>query len=248
MNVRSYSACSSARGVSLRPRDETAERRVSGGCVREQHQLVRRVEPHQLAHGPPRREQRAEPAVREHALHEVLAQPGIAQPPLFFDGQRRHPRTQGRGIEPRAGALGHRARRVHLHPLHPAARRIPLQHVPGEIERRKLRDPRLRVGHHAVGPVRAALRCDHPHRGTRSRLRRSRQVAHQVHGLARRAHADLHLGAHRHPLHVPAERVGQEAVAFVPAVEAHLLSEQARRDPDADGSGGSDEGTDTERS
>ena len=226
----------SARAVPSRPRRAARARCTHVGLVRQQHQLVRRVKPHQLSDGPPRREQRAQPAVGEDALDEVLAQPGIAEPAFLFDRQRRHARPQRRGIEPGAGALRHRARRMHLHPLHPAARRVSLQHVPGEVERGQRRDARASVGGHAIRPVGAAPRSDHPHRHRLPGRRRAIGIAHQVHGLARRSHPDLDLRAHRHPLHIPAERLGEEAVALVAAVEADLLAEQAGRDADADGS------------
>ncbi len=51
--------------------------------------------------------------------------------------------------------------------------------------------------------------------------------------LARGAHPDFHFGADRHELDELTEDVGDEFVALVPAVEANLVAEQARRHPDA---------------
>jgi hypothetical protein len=47
--------------------------------------------------------------------------------------------------------------------------------------------------------------------------------------LARRAHSDLDLGAHRNPLDLSTEDVNQERVSFVTAVVADGLAEQAAR-------------------
>ena len=44
-----------------------------------------------------------------------------------------------------------------------------------------------------------------------------------------RAHLDFR--AHRDPLDLLSQCVGQELIALVPAVEAHLLPEKARGDP-----------------
>ncbi len=50
------------------------------------------------------------------------------------------------------------------------------------------------------------------------------------HGLARHAHADFDFGTDGYPVDEFAEKIGEEEVAFVAAVEANLLSEQASAD------------------
>src|SRR5262249_49324959 len=57
--------------------------------------------------------------------------------------------------------------------------------------------------------------------------------AHELHRLARRAEAGLDLWTDRHPLDVRTEDVHEVRVTLVPAVPAHAVPEQARRDPDA---------------
>src|SRR5262249_3479286 len=78
-------------------------------------------------------------------------------------------------------------------------------------------------GPHGVRVVDAGVHRDHP------------DVAadlQEPHRLARHAHADFHLGADAHPLHVRRERLDQHRVALVTAVEPHLVAQQAG--PDAD--------------
>ena len=127
---------------------------------------------------------------------------------------------------PRPVRSRHAARAVHLDPLHPAARRILLQHVAAQVLVGELLDA-------AARPARHRRRCD------RSRvrvviMRTASVVAHEPQRLARRAHADLDLRAHPDPLHERSERIGEEAIALVAAVEAHLVAEQACGDADAD--------------
>jgi hypothetical protein len=59
-------------------------------------------------------------------------------------------------------------------------------------------------------------------------------VAHEPHGLTRRAETDLHLRAHGHPREAGAEEVDDDDVPLVAAVVAHALAEETGRDADAD--------------
>ena len=99
MNSRSYRSRSSRFGSSLAARDQPAELVVARRRMREQRHLVSGVKLHQRTEGPAAGEEILQPAIRKHALDEVLAQPRIGQPPFFLDRQRREPAHQRRGKE-----------------------------------------------------------------------------------------------------------------------------------------------------
>ena len=135
---------------------------------------------------PPRRKQRAQPPIGEHALDEILPQPRIAQPALFFDGQRRHPRAQGGGVKARPCPLGHAARRVHLDPFHAAAGRVSFQDVTREVEpsQESRREPASRWSCGRSSPRRSSARSSGPaHRSP------ARGVAIQIRGRGARSPA-----------------------------------------------------------
>ena len=96
---------------------------VSSRRVREQRHLVRRVELHERAERPPRREEIHQATIREDPFDEVLAELGVAQPPFLLNRQRREPPQQSRSKQPAAVALGPSGlTAVGLDSLHAAAR------------------------------------------------------------------------------------------------------------------------------
>ena len=76
-------------------------------------------------------------------------------------------------------------------------------------------DPALGVAVHRLCPVGACADAAHDD---------ALVGAQQVHGLARSAHAHLHLRADRHPLEMLPQDIGRIAIALVAAVVANLLS------------------------
>jgi hypothetical protein len=54
---------------------------------------------------------------------------------------------------------------------------------------------------------------------------------HEADGLAGHAHAAFELRADRHIVDIPAQQVTKIAVELVPAVIAHVFSQEARADP-----------------
>ena len=187
---------------------------------------MRRVEPHQPAGGPPAGEEGPQAAVGEDPLHEVLAEAGVRQPPFLLDRQLRQAGGERRGEQPDAGPRRRAVPVVDLHALHAAARRVLLQHVAAQIGAREPGGAAFGEARHGLGQVPSGLRHHEPQAARRPL---------EAHRVARRAEPELHLGADRHPLDPLAERVDEEAVPLVPAVEPHGLAQQARRDADADG-------------
>src|SRR5260221_11416758 len=104
-----------------------------------------------------------------------------------------------------------------------AARRLRLQHVAGQIRAGQLADARSRVLAHGVRVIDAGLDRDHAD---------TRTAGHEPDGLPRHAETELDLRTHADPFHVRIERVDEEGIAPVPAVEPHLVAEEARRDAD----------------
>jgi len=162
--------------------------------------------------------------VGEHARQEARAQGGVAETPLLLDGQERQARHE-RAREEAGAAPAGPAAAVHAHALHAAAGRVRLEDVADEIQARELRGARPGEARHRAGQVPAAVR-GHQARGRRIPLEADR--------FARDAEAELHLGADGHPLDEAPERVGEERVALVPAVVAHLMAEEAGADAEAE--------------
>ena len=193
--------------------------------VRAEQGLVCRVEGGQ----PPARHAGGDGAlparVGEYALDEARAQGGVVETPLVLDGEQRQPLHERAREEAGATAQGPAALAVHPDPLHAAAGRVLLEDVADEIQARELRGARPGEARHRAGQVPAAVR------GHQSR---SRRIALEADRLARDAEAELHLGADGHPLDEAPERLGEERVALVAAVVAHLVAEEAGADAEAE--------------
>jgi steroid 5-alpha reductase family enzyme len=192
-----------------RARHHPSGRTVPARIVREQLQLVPGVEGHQAGGLQRPGEQRAQPRRGEQPLHERLTQSRVVQPSFVLHGQQRVRRHDPPGVQAGPGRAG----RVPAGPVprdapHPAARRLGLEHVP--VNRRGQRQ-----GRHGPRVVRGPAPVDQAALGV------------QPDRLPRGAEPDLDLRAVRHPVHVGAELVGQEAVPLVAAVEPHFRAEQA---------------------
>src|SRR5580765_1188557 len=96
------------------PGGRDADRPPAWGHERE---FVSRGEPYDGPHRPARGKEGREPAIREDALDEVLAQPRIVEPPFFLNWQQRKARDQGVGKQPAARLHGYAAGAVHLNAL-----------------------------------------------------------------------------------------------------------------------------------
>ena len=194
-------------------------------AVGEDGELVGGVEGHEVAGLRPAVEE-ALPARRgEHTLDEVLADGGIVEAPFLLDGQRREALDQRGGEQPAPPIARPTALAVNAHAEEPAGGRGALQDVPVEAERGEFLGFRSRVPLHADGEILAALLDDEPRRVV---------VADQAQGVAGHAQADVDLRAHRHPLDERAQGLGEEGIALVPAVVAHLGPEETGRDPEPD--------------
>ena len=206
-------------------RDETAKLPIRLGSMRKQQQLVRRVKAHQIARRPPRAEQVAQARVREYPLDEVVAQSWIGQPPFFLERQMR------KSLDERHGKQT-------------AARRVP------QLRGRRRSSPARVRSSASPSSGRKPDRSSCARADARDREKRSidavtsmplltvisrnrRSARDDPHGLARRAETAFDFRTDRHPLDEAAEGLGQKRIAFVTAVEAHLVPEQARGDADA---------------
>ena len=166
------------------------------------------------------------PAVEgEDALDEVFPQPVVVQAALFLNGE------QGEGVhegpcEKAGAARGRRALfAVDFHPGHAARRGFGLENEAAEIFASEFTHPAQGPGAHALREVHARF-YRHQARGL--------GIADKAHGLARHAQAALHLRAHGDELEEFPQCFHDVCVAFVPAVVAHVLPEQAGAHPHTD--------------
>jgi hypothetical protein len=79
------------------------------------------VKAHQIAGRPPGGKQPGEAPIGEDPLDEVVAEPGIGQPPFFLDRQVGKLLDERRGEQPAAAAGGRAVAVVDLHPLEATA-------------------------------------------------------------------------------------------------------------------------------
>jgi hypothetical protein len=203
----------------VRSGQEASERGAAPRRVRHELQGVGGVEGRDAAECPAPPEERAQAAIPEDPLEEVLAPVWVRQATLLLH------REMGKGLQQ---GLGEQAARGRAAPAdghaQAAARRVLLEHVSAEIELAQRSHAPRRVAAQRGGAIAAALRGDQAHRPADPA---------QVHRLARHAEPGLDLGADGHPLDVTAEGLEQDGVALVPAVEPHRLAEQAGGDADA---------------
>ena len=197
--------------------------------MRQQEELLRRVEGREIADPPAARQHGPQAPVREHPREEVRAQGGNLEPPLLLHrqagdrvhergGERPAPVARRRGPRPGINVEDRNAEQ-------PAARRVLLEDVAVRVERAQLGDPPRREPAHPRRMIGAAV---HPPEA------RSVLAAHQADRLARRAHAHLDLGTDRDVADERRQRIGDEGVAPVAAVVAHAVPQQAPRHADAD--------------
>jgi hypothetical protein len=116
--------------------------------MRQQQQLVLGMKADQIAHGPPRREQPAQPPVGKHPLDEVVAEARIGEPALFLDGQVRIRVDECCSEHSAAAAIRRAVTVVDLHPLQPTARRVLLEDEAREIFIAQRRGARSREPFH----------------------------------------------------------------------------------------------------
>ena len=76
-------------GQALEIAEEPSQLRVVDRTVREEEELVRGVEGHDVPWSSAVLHERAQPPVGEDPRDEVVAKPGIGQAPLFLHGQER---------------------------------------------------------------------------------------------------------------------------------------------------------------
>jgi len=110
-------------------------------------------------------------------------------------------------------------------PADAAARGAAFEHVPGEVQLFEFPDATTAPLLHGLRMVNAG--CDRY-------KARCLGAADEPHRLARHAKARFHLWADRHPFHVTADNVRQEAVPFVPAIVSNVVAEQALADPNTE--------------
>ncbi len=91
MNAVSVLVAKFASGNPAASSDEATQFVVARRRVGQQSHLVRGVKLHEIAERPPGLKKVFQPAIGEHALDEVLAEPGIGQAALLFD--RKQPET-----------------------------------------------------------------------------------------------------------------------------------------------------------
>ena len=185
----------------------------------EQQQLVAGMKPHQRAGADRTGRELAQPAIGEDALDEVLAQARIAEPSLFFERQQRLGVGEAGGEQPAPRPFARTRRTVQLDAEEAARRRVLFQHVAVEIEAGHRAQPGSDRPFELTGHVAPRAHREEAHLAS---------VLDEMHRLARRPESSLHLGTDRHPLDERSEQVGQKRVAFVPAVVAHFVAEEAR--------------------
>jgi hypothetical protein len=161
--------------------------------------------------------------VRPGAREKRLANLGIRQAELVFHGEIGQTPAQGRREQTGAGRANSAHLVVDVDAVQPAAGRLRLQHVAGQIRSRQLVDPALRVLLHRAGMVDAGVDRDHA---------RTSWCGYQPDGFARNAESQFHLRADADPLDVGIEGFEQGRVPLVAAVEPDLVAEQAGRDAD----------------
>src|SRR5713226_8197453 len=204
-----------------RRRDEPAEPREPGRAVREEGELLGRVEGDEVA-APRRGRQEGAPARgRPDPLEEIVSDRGVGEAALLLDGEQGKARDEGPRVEPAAGARRRATGPVDADAEEAARGRGALEHVAVEAERRELAELRLRVAAHARGEVLPGLLDDEPRR---------RRAADETERGARDPETDLDLGAHGHPLDEGAEGLGEEGVPLVAAVVTDLLAQEAGGD------------------
>ena len=202
-----------------RPRHQASQGSITPLVVGQQQHLLGGVETHQIATAPAWDEEALQSTEGEDPLEEVLAQRGVAEPSLLLQGKIGNPLHQGPSEEADPVLLGHSFRRVEANPLHAAGGRPLLEDEPAQAQSPQLLDPPAAEALHVLGPVApgpVALHVDPV--GT----------ANQSDRLAGNSHADLQLGADRDEVDESGDGSGQEGLALMPSVEAHLQTGQAR--------------------
>ena len=184
---------------------------------------MRGVKTDQCANRPASCKEILQPTIGEDSLDEVLTQPWIRQPAFFLDRQAWKPLEERGRKQSTALPLGHPCGAEDFDPLHSAAGRVLLEDVAAEILARQLLEAPVRPGVHVVGVIDARARRDHPE---------TARGSHEPERFAGRTKSQLDLGADGNPVDEGTKNVGQEAVALVPAVKAHLLTKEAGRDAD----------------
>ena len=163
-------------------------------------------------------------AVREDPLEEALADAAIAKAVLVLEWQQGQVCREGAREGPHAPARRPPGRRMNPDPLETAARRLALEHVPGEGEVSELGGPAAGEPGHRRGVIDPAPGSDQS---------RGYRVALEPDGLPRDTEPELDLRTDGNPLDARSECLQEIPRALVPAVPADLPTEEARADPDA---------------
>ena len=205
---------------------QAAETLIGLRPVGHERELVHRMEPHDIPHRPAGGEQMRETSIRKHALDEVLAQARIVEPPFLFDRQRGKRVTRASANSPRPDFSGIPPVPYTLTRSRPQVGESFFNTKPQSSALGQFLEPAARVAAHAGRLILCRLVGEQANLGP---------CLHQPERFARGRHAGLDFRAHRHPLDEGSQRLDQERIPFVAAVEAHAFSEQAGRNAEADG-------------
>ena len=206
---------------------ELSEFGVVGSTVGEDEEFLRGMEFDRGAAAVVAGEDGLEAMIGEHAGDEVLADADIVKAAFILDREQGVLFHDGVTVQSNALVVGGMARFFKdFHALNAATGRFGLEDVAREVMVGQLFGAVVAVAHHAFGPVFAGLSSGHA--GVFG-------IADQPDGFAGDAHAEFDLGADRDEVKVVAEQVGDEAVAFVSAVVADILAQEAGADADIDG-------------
>jgi len=140
-------------------------------------------------------------------------------------------RKQGKSVHehPRKDAhtrfCGHAFFVIDLDSFHSARRRVAFENKTAEILGRKPGNALFRPGNHHFRFVDPGAAGDEP-----GRVR----VPFEPHGFARNAHAAFGFRTDRRIIHIPSQRVAQEAVELVPSVIADVFSQKTGADAQFD--------------
>lgn len=187
--------------------------------------LLGRVVADQAVGGPPAGEEVAHPGMPEDPVDEVFAQAWVVQPALLLD------RQCGHRVDERLGEYAARRPRWPLEAFVPdadafeaAARRALLEHEAREVPVAQHVRDLAGAAPHGIGVIGAGRSED------------ADPVAppHESDGLARNSESDADLGTDRDEPDVGGQLFEQEGVAFVTAVVADLLAQEAGGHADQD--------------
>ncbi len=159
---------------------------------------------------------------RENLFDKIFPEFGIMQPSFLFNRNEGKMRREYPGENPNPLFFRHAFGVVDFDPEQAAAWRILFEDIAAQVLPFQLPDPCFRPVLHLFRMVHAGFG------GDKTRLF---YIAHQPHGFPGYAEARLHFRAYRNIVHVLPEGIAEEVVELVPAVVAHVFTQQAGADP-----------------